>query len=230
MTIEMFDLAGADPALRFSPYCWRIRMALAHKGLSVDTVPWRFTEKDAIAFSGQGRVPVIRDGAAVVSDSWAIACHLEDSYPDRPSLFGGPVGKAHARFINAWADNVVLGGAARLVVCDILDVIDAKDVDYFRTSREQRFGTTLEAVQEDGRANRLAAFRDSLAPARVVLRAQPWLGGTSPSYADYILFGTLQWPRCVSRFDLLAADDPVLAWQERALDLFDGLGRHAPRA
>ena len=28
MAIEMFDLAGADEALRFSPYCWRIRMAL----------------------------------------------------------------------------------------------------------------------------------------------------------------------------------------------------------
>lgn len=29
MTIVMHDLAGAHPTLRFSPYCWRIRMALA---------------------------------------------------------------------------------------------------------------------------------------------------------------------------------------------------------
>ena len=28
MTILLHDLAGADPARRFSPYCWRIRMAL----------------------------------------------------------------------------------------------------------------------------------------------------------------------------------------------------------
>ena len=61
---------------------------------------------------------------------------------------------------------------------DIHAVIDPKDGDYFRSSREQRFGMTLEAVQADGRANRLAAFRDSLTPARLVLRAQPWLGGT----------------------------------------------------
>lgn len=229
MAIVMYDLAGADPALRFSPYCWRIRMALAHKGLAVETVPWRFTDKDAIAFSGQGRVPVIRDGAAVVHDSWAIATYLETTYPDRPSLFGGPTGQAHARFINAWADSVLLGGIARLVVHDILLVTDPRDHAYFRSSREQRFGMTLEAVQADGRANRLAAMRDSLAPARLVLRDQPWLGGAAPSYADYILFGTLQWPRCVSRFALLEAGDPVLAWQERALDLFDGLGRKAPR-
>ena len=34
----MHDLAGADPAVRFSPYCWRVRMALAHKGLDVETI------------------------------------------------------------------------------------------------------------------------------------------------------------------------------------------------
>ena len=37
-------------------------MALAHKGLAVETIPWRFTDKAALAFSGQERVPVIRDG------------------------------------------------------------------------------------------------------------------------------------------------------------------------
>lgn len=229
MPIVLYDLAGADPALRFSPYCWRTRMALAHKGLAVETVPWRFTDKDAIAFSGQGRVPVIRDAETVVSDSWDIACYLEAHYPERPSLFGGAVGQAHARLINAWADSAVLGSVARLVVGDIVEVIDPKDRDYFRATREQRFDATLEAVQADGRANRVAAFRESLTPARLALRAQPWLGGAAPSYADHILFGTLQWPRCVSRFEMLAADDPVLAWQQRALDLYDGLGRSAVR-
>lgn len=229
MPIMMYDLAAADPALRFSPYCWRTRMALAHKKLEVATVAWRFTDKEAIAFSGQTRVPVIRDGERVVSDSWAIACYLEEHYPAEPSLFCGPVGQAHARFVNAWADAVLMGGIARLIVRDILEAIDPADRDYFRTSREERFGTTLEAVQEDGRSRHVQAFRDSLAPVRLVLRAQPWLGGTAPSYADHILFGTLQWPRCISPFVLLAEDDPVHAWMERALDLYDGLGRRAVR-
>ncbi len=226
MAIVMHDLAGADPALRFSPYCWRIRMALAHKGLPVETVPWCFTEKDAIAFSGQGRVPVIRDGDTVVSDSWAIADYLERTYPDRPSLFGGPLGQVHARFINAWADSVLMGGITRLIVRDLLDVVDPKDRAYFRESREKRFGMTLEAVQEH-REERVAEFRASLLPVRLVLSKQAWLGGDAPSYADYIVFGSFQWPRCASRFELLEKDDPVAAWRERALDLFDGLGRSA---
>ena len=226
MSIVMHDLAGANPALRFSPYCWRIKLALAHKGLAVQTVPWRFTDKAAIAFSGQARVPVIRDGETVVSDSWAIAEYLEDTYPDRPSLFGGAQGRAHARFVNAWADGVMLGGIARLIVRDLLDVVAPEDRDYFRASREQRFGMTLEDVQR-GRETRVADFRASLVPARLVLGRQAWLGGETASYADYIVFGNLQWARCTSRFELLAEDDPIRPWRERMLDLFDGLGRRA---
>ena len=45
------ELAAADPDRRFSPFCWRIRMALAHKGLDVNTVAWHFADKDALADS-----------------------------------------------------------------------------------------------------------------------------------------------------------------------------------
>jgi glutathione S-transferase len=225
MSIIMHDLAGADPELRFSPYCWRTRFALAHKGLPVETIPWRFTEKDTIAFSGQGRVPVIRDGDRVVFDSWSIAEYLEETCPT-PALFGGPIGRAHALFINSWADGVLLGGIARFIVRDLLDVIDPKDQAYFRTSREARYGTSLEQVQA-GREDRLAAFRDLLLPIRLVLRKQAWLGGSTPTYADHIIAGTLMWPRCVSRFSLLDQDDTVAVWFVRMLDQYGGLGRSA---
>ena len=228
MSIVLHDLAGADPDLRFSPYCWRIRFALAHKGLAVETVPWRFTETDAIAFSGQGKVPVISDAGTVVSDSWAIAEYLDDTYPGQP-LFGGPIGKAHAQFVNSWADGVLVGAIARFIVRDLIDIIDPKDRDYFRSSREARFGASLEAIQA-GREDRVAAFRDLLLPVRLVLRRQPWLGGSAPSYADYIIAGPVMWPRCASRFALLEDNDAVAQWLDRVLDLHGGLGRSAKRA
>lgn len=228
MSIVLYDLAGADPDLRFSPYCWRTRFALAHKGLPVETVPWRFTDREAIAFSGQAKVPVIRDGARTVFDSWAIAEYLEEQVPT-PTLFGGPTGRAHALFLNSWADAVLVGGIVRFIVRDLVDIIDPKDRDYFRSSREARFGKSLEDVQA-GREGRLAAFRDLLLPIRLVLRRQEWLGGAAPSYADHIVAGTLMWPRCASRFELLEANDPVALWQDRVLDLYGGLGRSAKRA
>jgi glutathione S-transferase len=56
------------------------------------------------------------------------------------------------------------------------------------------------------------------------------MGGAAPDYADYILLGALQWARCVSRFEMLAEDDPVHGWHARGLALFDGLLANAPRA
>lgn len=227
MAIILYELAGADPAVRFSPYCWRTRMALAHKGLEVESVPWRFSDKATIAFTDQGRVPVIRDGDRIVFDSWAIAEYLEAAYPGAPSLLGGAGGHGMARFVNSWADHVLVAGIARLVLADIHSVLAPQDKDYFRTSREARFGQSLEAVQAD-RDSAVAGFRQSLAPIRVTLGAQPFLGGAAPNYADYIVLGTFQWPRIVSAFQLLAADDPIYAWRERMLDLFGGLARNAP--
>jgi len=224
--LRMYDLAGAEADRRFSPYCWRIRMALAHKGLEVETIPWRFTDKAVLAPTKQGRVPVLVDGDRWVNDSWAIANYLEDTYPDRPSLFGGGAGRALSRFPANWADAVLHAGLAGLVVRDILDHVAEQDRDYFRTSREERFGRTLEAVVADREA-RLPAFRDTLTPLRLTLRNQPFLGGETPLYADYAVFGGFQWARCISAFKLLAPDDPIHAWRGRMLGLYGGLAGQA---
>jgi len=220
--LELYDLAGAEEDRRFSPFCWRSRLALAHKELPVRGIPWRFTEKDKIAPSGQGRVPVLVDNGRWIADSWAIANHLEDSYPDRRSLFGGAAGRALSRFYNNWTDTVLHPGLLRFALLDIWRHVAEKDKDYFRRSREERFGTTLEAFAAD-RDQRLEGFRQSLVPLRLTLQAQPYLGGEAPLYADYIVFGAFQWVRAISDYKLLAADDPVAAWRQRMLGLFDGL-------
>ena len=56
MAIKLYDLTGAEDDRRFSPYCWRVKMALMHKGLAFDTIPWRYTEKDKIEFTGSTTV------------------------------------------------------------------------------------------------------------------------------------------------------------------------------
>ncbi|WP_341992204.1 glutathione S-transferase family protein [Azorhizobium sp. AG788] len=225
--LTLYELAGADAALRFSPHCWKSRMALAHKGLEVERLPWRFTDKAEIAFSGQGMVPVLRDGDDSIADSWRIALYLEQRYPDRPSLFGGDQGQALTRFINAWADTAMAPLLAPVLVLEILSRLDAKDRDYFRTTREARYGRRLEEVCADREA-RVADFRKALTPLRTLLKEQPFLAGATPAYADYCVFGMFMWARCISDVQLLEADDTVYAWRERLLDAFDGLARGAP--
>jgi glutathione S-transferase len=227
MPMQLHDLAGADPSQRFSPYCWRARLALAHKGFVPETLPWRFSDKAAIADAGSDKVPVLRDGGQVIADSWRIAEYLEDTYPNRPSLFGGGGGRALARFINAWADATVLAGIATLIVADIPAILAPQDLAYFVASREARFGRSLPEVVA-GRDARVVQFRQALHPARMILRERAFLHGDGPAYADYILFGGFQWARCVSPFPILLADDPLYAWRESMLDLFGGLARNVP--
>src|SRR5207248_1264925 len=228
MPITMYDLAGAEAERRFSPFCWRARMALAHKGLEVETVPWRFTEKDKLPQPNAGRVPVIVDGGRVVHDSTAIADYLEEHYPDRPSLFGAcEPARALARFVQNWTETVVQPGLIRLVLLDIYRHIGPADQAYFREDRETRFGTTLEAVVKDREA-RLPAFRASLDPLRRTVERQDFVSGSAPAYADYIVFGAFQWARAISDFEVLAADDPIYAWRRRMLGLFNGLAGRAP--
>lgn len=225
--IKLYELAGADPDRRFSPFAWRIRMALKHKGLAFEGVPWRFTEKSVLErLDAAGRVPVIVDGGRTVHDSFVIAEYLDDAYPDRPSLFGGAIGRATTRFVNSWADTGVLGSLFPMLVHDIWLQLGPADQAYFRASREQRLGRTLEDTVAD-RDTRLPAFRQSLTPVRLTLGKQPFLAGATPAYADYILFGCFMWARNVSPFKLLAEDDPVHAWRERMLDLHDGEARNA---
>jgi len=227
MAITLYDLAGAEAARRFSPFCWRTKMALAHKGLEVETVPWRFTEKDKLPQPNGGRVPVIVDGGQVVHDSSAIADYLETRYSDRPSLFGGEAARALTRFVQNWTETVLQPGLVGFVVLDICRHAAPQDQAYFRQSREERFGGTLEEVVKD-RDARLPAFRESLTPLRRTLERQKFLGGEAPAYADYIVFGAFQWSRAISDFELVTTDDPVAAWRGRLLDAFGGLARKSP--
>jgi glutathione S-transferase len=227
MPLKLFELVGADEARPFSPFCWRTRMALAHKGLDAESIPWRFTEKEAIAPHKSEKVPVLLDDETAVADSWAIAVYLEDNYPDRPSLFGGEGGRAMGRMMNWWGDVTVVGGMFPLIVVDIPGHLEPLDAAYFRQSREARFGKPLEQVAA-GRDKSVEGFRRALDPLRLTLKSQPFIGGAKPNYADYIVFGPFQWARVVSPFKLLAEDDPVYAWRERLLDAFDGMARKSP--
>jgi glutathione S-transferase len=225
MPRQLYELVGEDPARRFSPYCWRSRMALAHKGLEADVVPWRFTEGERLGFAGTDKVPVLVDDDRVVHDSTAIATYLDEAYSNAPALFQGD--PAARRFVMEWTNAVLHPAVVRLIVSDIPAILDAKGRAYFIESREKRFGMTLAQVTAD-RETQVVHFRALLTPLRHVVTAQEYLGGVEPDYADYAVFGAFQWARCVSPFRLLEESDPVFAWRERMLDLFGGLAREAP--
>ncbi|MGE3424965.1 MAG: glutathione S-transferase N-terminal domain-containing protein, partial [Dehalococcoidia bacterium] len=219
--MKMWDLAAAEDDRRFSPYCWRIKMALAHKGLEVETIPWRFTDKEVIAVSGADKVPVLQDGQVIVHDSWEIARYLDEKYPANP-LFEGAQAKSLAYVFKFWVEANLHGPVLRAVLLDLFAAIHEKDKAYFRQSREKRFGKTLEEAGGNPK-QAIQELRTLLLPVRKQLVEAPFVCGEKPAFADYILFGPFQWARAVSPQRLLEPDDPVFAWRERMLDLHGGL-------
>ena len=212
---------------RISPFSWRIRYAFAHKGLQPTVVPTRFADVERIrSLSGQHFVPIVEHDERVVSDSWAIACYLEDRFPDLPLLFGGSIGRGIARLVNIWSDTV-LGPAMRpLIYGDFIQCIDPEDRAYFRQSREQQLGMTLEQYSADG-DTALARLFDVCAPLQRTLTEQPFLAGSAPAYVDYVVFSVFQWARIGSPRDVLegeASPTAIRAWRSRMVALFDNLG------
>ena len=130
-------------------------------------------------------MPIIEHDGHVVHDSWSIACHLEDRFPDRPSLFGGAIGRGAARLVNIWSDTV-LGRAMRpQIYADFIRCIDPGDRDYFRRSRETQLGMTLEQFSAD-RDAAMPALIEACAPLERTLSEQPFIAGQAPAYVDYV--------------------------------------------
>ena len=194
-------------------------MALAHKRLNVECMPWHFTEKDKIKFSGQERVPVLIDRSNTISDSWEIAKYLENAYPDSPSL---KLDNGEVLFIKFWSETVLHPELLQILVLDIHENLSLEDQSYFRESREKMLGKTLEEVVAN-RLDRLPRIQKLLTPLRSTLSKQEYLSGETPGFSDYIVFGAFQWARCISGFSILNDNDIVYKWRNKMLNMYEGL-------
>jgi len=223
----MYERVGHE-GRRPSPFSWRIRYALAHKGVPVEFHLVRFADVETIrALSGQHMVPILRDGDRVIHDSWNIACYLEDRFPDRPSLFGGEAGRGLARLVNNWAAEALGPAIRRLISADFILCLAPEDRDYFRRSREAAFGRTLEEHCAD-RPRWLGEFAEVTAPLEATLKEQPYFGGATATYADYLLFSVFQYARLGSPDEFLAQGSALRRWRDCLALVFDGLGNRYP--
>jgi maleylpyruvate isomerase len=69
----------------FSTNVERVALALAHKGLEVESVEISYSDRSpVIEVGGQPLVPVLVDGHEVIPDSTRILRYLEERWPDPP--------------------------------------------------------------------------------------------------------------------------------------------------
>ena len=120
-------------ALRLYTYwrssaAYRVRIALALKGLPYESVPKHLLrdggeqkQPDYLAVNPQGLVPALADGGFVVPQSLAICEYLEETHPE-PRLLPGSA-----------RDRAIVRGMALAIACDIHPLNNLAITQYLRT-------------------------------------------------------------------------------------------------
>ena len=96
MTLTLYDAGRC-------PYCARVRIALAEKGVPYETVEIDLAARPAWLYEKNplGKVPVLEEGAFCLPESVVIMEYLEERYPDPPLL---PVDPAERAFVRLAVD------------------------------------------------------------------------------------------------------------------------------
>jgi len=88
---------------RYSTNVERVALALAYKGLDVESVHVDPADRTPLReLSGQDLVPVLVDGDAVVTDSVRIMHHLERRFPDPPLFPADAAARAEVEIFLDW--------------------------------------------------------------------------------------------------------------------------------
>ena len=93
----MITLYDADRC----PYCARVRIALAEKGIEYETVEVDLDDRPAWIYEKNplGRVPVLEEDTFVVAESAVIDEYLDDRYPEPPLWPADPADRALGRML-----------------------------------------------------------------------------------------------------------------------------------
>ncbi len=91
----MITLYDADRC----PYCARVRIALAEKGIEYETVEIDLDDRPAWIYEKNplGRVPVLEEDTFVLAESAVIDEYLDDRYPEPPLWPADPADRALGR-------------------------------------------------------------------------------------------------------------------------------------
>jgi glutathione S-transferase len=159
-----------------SPFCWRVLLALEHKGLPYESHRLRFDKQEhqsppMLKMNPRGRLPVLKDGDYVVFESVAVLYYLDVKYPQVP-IFGTSPEEA---------------GVIMRVICE------------FQTYAEPSLSRIVNAVFSDEVAGAFDELTDAMhvagREARTIegrLSKELWIVGANYSAADMVIFPWIQ--------------------------------------
>ena len=174
----------------YSPFAAKVRIALKLKHLDCELAEVPYTNRaELVKVSGGIGIPVLIDGATVISDSPRITAHLETK--SGPSLRSNPL----AVVLEQWADNWFEETAFRLACPGLEDRMGATQGEearlMFRLVKERRYGAGCISQWRAEQAKYSAETKSMLAPIVEAVRATGFVLGNSASVADAAVAGQL---------------------------------------
>jgi len=162
--IIFYDIPSAPgkPVKTWGPNTWKTRYTLNYKGLPYKTEWVEYPDIEALCKRlgapptgkkpdgrDQYTLPVIYDPSTkkAVADSLAIAKYLDSTYPDTPQVVPPGLDAFQAVFLDSIVGLVVLPGLL-ILLSRIAGYLGPQSAEYFRTTREERFGAKLEDMNK----------------------------------------------------------------------------------
>jgi glutathione S-transferase len=90
-----------------SPFCRKVRLVLAEKRIEVELVEERYWERSTefLRRNPAGKVPVLRYGGRILSESQAICEYLDELHPEPPLMPRLPEERYEVRRLCGWFDD-----------------------------------------------------------------------------------------------------------------------------
>jgi glutathione S-transferase len=235
-----FQVAGRPRCFSGTPFAIKVQRILRYKRLPFDVheVGWLERAELLPKISRSGKLPVLQYGDELVEDSTVIAHWIEVRHPDPPLVPEDPVQRAHAHFLEEWADEVLywygIYEAARFGSFEVQTEAYYRDLpDQVRRAVTERMRASVEeGLERQGigrypREKVMADVRRGLDALTALVDSAGFAAGPTLTLADLALFGQLHRRMAGTHPWLeqeIAARAPLLAW----IDRVDGLTGGAP--
>jgi glutathione S-transferase len=195
-----------------SQYSEKVRLILDYKELDykkIEVTPG-VGQIDLFRLSGQSKVPVLKDGETIITDSTDIAFYLDRKFPEKPIIPTDPLLRGQCLLMEEWADESI-GLKGRKALIGALNqnpnfrtsVLPSNTPDFLKTlvgavpSEILDFFSSGVGFGGNEVKDAIQGLKQDLEALSLILQHRPYLVTDEPTLADLAVAGlsmTLKFP------------------------------------